>query len=172
MISSSSSKKTKTPSSHDKSENEGIQRILSALAAQAGLILLFDGEVVRPAKRDETDEHSQTGILTSDLTSFPPSHPSRVARPDSGFGELVIRYSGATVPDSHGVPWHLTATMAGNRPPFSKNDSCYASARGLPRKKLGIFRMTRCSPDFTAQPSHCYGQSRDCVTVNPNFCRA
>jgi hypothetical protein len=68
----------------------------------AGLILLFDGEVVSHC---ETDEHSQTGILTSDLTSFPPSRPFRIAEPDSGFGELVIRYSGATVPDSHGVPW-------------------------------------------------------------------
>ena len=67
----------------------------------AGLILLFDGEVV---PLGGTDEHSQTGILTSDLTSFPPSRPL-MHKPDSGFWELVIRYSGATVPDSHGVPW-------------------------------------------------------------------
>ena len=111
----------------------------------AGLILLFDGEVAalvdsrwlivdgkgasaasgyQPStlhhQLTQPDEHSQTGILTSDLTSFPPSRPPRMAGPDSGFGELVIRYSGATVPDSHGVPWHLTATAGGPLPAVFK----------------------------------------------------
>ena len=111
----------------------------------AGLILLFDGEVAEAVdgfwlmvdgkgasatsryqpstfnhQPPQPDEHSQTGILTSDLTSFPPSGPSRIAGPDSGFGELVIRYSGATVPDSHGVPWHLTATNGGQLPAVFK----------------------------------------------------
>ena len=65
---------------------------------RAGLILLFDGEV-DPAERNH-DEHSQTGILTSGLE--PRSRlPGLV---DQWLWELVTRYSGATVPDSHGVP--------------------------------------------------------------------
>jgi len=40
-----------------------------ALTEQAGLILLFDGEV-DPAKRNH-DEHSQTGILTSGVNLAP-----------------------------------------------------------------------------------------------------
>ncbi|MGA2178444.1 MAG: hypothetical protein ABSH15_02520 [Verrucomicrobiota bacterium] len=37
--------KIKTPSDPGKTENEGIQRILPETVRQAGLILLFDGEV-------------------------------------------------------------------------------------------------------------------------------
>jgi hypothetical protein len=36
----------KKPSGPGKTENEGIQRILPEIVRQAGLILLFDGEVV------------------------------------------------------------------------------------------------------------------------------
>ena len=65
---------------------------------QAGLILLFDGEV-DPAERNH-DEHSQTGILTSGLK--PRSRlPGLV---DQWLWESVTRYSGATVPDFRGVP--------------------------------------------------------------------
>ena len=83
-----------------------------ALAAQAGLILLFDGEVgpfriadKLSALQQGLDEHNQTDILTWGLDlapAFPPplSHIER----DSGQWEFVARYSGATVPDSHGVP--------------------------------------------------------------------
>jgi len=39
--------KQKTPSAPGKTENEGIQRILPKTVRQAGLILLFDGEVAR-----------------------------------------------------------------------------------------------------------------------------
>jgi hypothetical protein len=42
---------------------KAFNRSRTAHAEQAGLILLFDGEV-DPAKRNR-DEHSQTGILTS-----------------------------------------------------------------------------------------------------------
>jgi hypothetical protein len=63
----------------------------------AGLILLFDGEV-GPARRD-LDEHNQTDILTSGLTSLPPSRTWWV----QWLWEFVARYSGATVPDSHRV---------------------------------------------------------------------
>ena len=69
-----------------------------ALTEQAGLILLFDGEV-DPAERNH-DEHSQTGILTSG--SKPRSRlPGLVGQ---WLWESVTRYSGATVPDLHGVP--------------------------------------------------------------------
>ncbi len=45
------------------------------------------------------DEHRRTGILTPDSNLAP-------AFPDTGQWqwELVIRYSGATVPGFHGVP--------------------------------------------------------------------
>ena len=51
------------------------------------------------------DEHSQIGILTSGLTSLPPSQSF-----DQWRWEFVSRYSGATVPDFHGVPGHLAVT--------------------------------------------------------------
>ncbi len=49
-----------------------------ALARQTGLILLFDGEVGAVARRlprstGSHDEHSLADILTSGLTSLPPS---------------------------------------------------------------------------------------------------
>ena len=88
--------KTFTPG---KSENEGTQRTPSRTRARAGLILLFDGEV-GPAKRDH-DEHNQADILTSGLK--PRSRlPGPLSR-SQWLWESVARYSGATVPDSHGV---------------------------------------------------------------------
>jgi len=84
-----------------------------ALTAWAGLILLFDGEVWRnttlPLRVESApdcianhDEHSQTGILTSGLE--PHSRLPGPALRDQWPWEFVTRYSGATVPDSHGVP--------------------------------------------------------------------
>jgi len=88
---------TKTPSDPGKTENEGIQRILSKTVRQAGLILLFDGEVIDWLKvlgfglgeilsgdfnaqhstfntqLLQSDEHSQTDILTSASNLIPPS---------------------------------------------------------------------------------------------------
>ncbi len=80
-----------------------------ALARRAGLILLFDGEVgpkvVEQASRlhclESHDEHRKTDILTSGLEPR-----SRLPGPtqDQWLWEFVAHYSGATVPDSHGVP--------------------------------------------------------------------
>ena len=70
----------------------------SALAAQAGLILLLTEKSVPKNKRDQ-DEHRQTVILTSGL-SLAPAFPAF----DQWLWEFVTRYSGATVPDFHGVP--------------------------------------------------------------------
>jgi hypothetical protein len=55
------------------------------------------------------DEHNQTGILTS-ASILTPAFPSfhLVAL------EVCSRYSGATVPDSHRVPRHLTVINGGN----------------------------------------------------------
>jgi len=51
-----------------------------------------------PRKRSR-DEHKQTGILTPNLEPR-----SRLPGPKtSGNWEFVVRYSGATVPDSNGV---------------------------------------------------------------------
>ena len=52
----------------------------------------------------QPDEHSQTVILTPDFEPRSRLPIRSWHQPDSGFGELVFRYSGATVPDFHGVP--------------------------------------------------------------------
>ena len=58
--------KTKKPSNSDKTGNEGIQRVPAKTVRGPGLILLFDGEV-SSARAWSYDEHSRTGILTSNL---------------------------------------------------------------------------------------------------------
>ena len=87
---------------------KAISESRHALARRAGLILLFDGEVGFRAKqasclfRDESrDEHRQVDILTPGLE--PHSRLPGLWR-DQWLWEFVARYSGATVPDSHGVP--------------------------------------------------------------------
>jgi hypothetical protein len=70
---------------------------------------------VGPALRNR-DEHNQTGILTL-ASILTPAFPSLglVAL------EVCSRYSGATVPDSHRVPRHLTAMVCGKLfPPFQR----------------------------------------------------
>jgi len=102
-----------------------------ARAEQAGLILLFDGEVgcrhgrgVPPIRHQENpgkarideprnpaqnshDEHRQTDILTSGLK---PRSRLPELRQVQWHWEFVARYSGATVPDFHGVPGRLATT--------------------------------------------------------------
>ena len=77
---------------------------LSARAEWAGLILLFDGEVaavqLSVLNFGRPDERNATGILTSGL-NLAPAFPIRL---DQWLWEFVARYSGATVPDFHGVP--------------------------------------------------------------------
>jgi len=56
--------------------------------------------------RRGADEHKRAGILTPGLkprSRLPGLH-------GQWLWEFVTRYSGATVPDSHGVPCHLLAT--------------------------------------------------------------
>ena len=55
-----------------------------------------------PRRRVEADEHSQTGILTPGF--YPRSRLPDPVKSDQWLWKLVARYSGATVPDSHGVP--------------------------------------------------------------------
>ena len=81
---------------------------------RSGLILPFAGEVGCSGIRRQPDERSQTGILTSGFALLWPSQiwvePSgRPRKPSLRARELVSRYSGATVPDSHGVPSRLAA---------------------------------------------------------------
>ena len=73
-----------------KTGNEGIQRILPKTDRQAGLILLLTEKLVIAAavtdrRHNNHDEHNQTDILTSGLTSLPPSQPRCAA---SGVGSL------------------------------------------------------------------------------------
>jgi len=67
------------------------------------------------ADEESSDEGSETGILTSSFT-LAPAFPGVLAtfqwllEPDvTGLREFVSRYSGATVPDSHGVPRRIAA---------------------------------------------------------------
>ena len=80
-------------------ENEGIHLILPRTHAGGWPHPSLDGEV-DPAVRDR-DEHNQADILTSGLRP-------RSRLPGSTLNqwpwEFVARYSGATVPDFHGVP--------------------------------------------------------------------
>jgi hypothetical protein len=90
--------KTKKPSDPDKTENEGIHGSRPALTEQAGLILLFDGEVDSAwaeSRRAQPNRYPDFGLKTS----LPPSRPG-----GQWHWESVTRYSGATVPDFHGVP--------------------------------------------------------------------
>ena len=82
----------------------------------AGLILLF-AEKLAPYEWGR-DEHNQTDILTSGLTSLPPSRSVT-----SGLWEFVVRYSGATVPEFHGVPCRRAVILMDRRPSLSKNAS-------------------------------------------------
>jgi hypothetical protein len=79
-----------------------------AFTRRAGLILPFDGEVghsERQARRlsysEGHDEHCQTDILTPGLE--PHSRLPDFSR-NQWLWEFVARYSGATVPEFHGVP--------------------------------------------------------------------
>jgi hypothetical protein len=82
-----------------KAFNEVAERQFSELVSSFSLT-----EKLAAAKGNH-DEHSQIGILTSGLTSLPPSQSF-----DQWRWEFVSRYSGATVPDFHGVPGHLAVT--------------------------------------------------------------
>ena len=78
-----------------------------ALAHPAGLILLFDGEVDSALRNH--DEHSPADILTWGLEPYsrlpdPACGTSGSSPGPPGEWKLVALYSGATVPDSHGVP--------------------------------------------------------------------
>ena len=65
----------------------------------------------------DRDEHSQTGILTSASNRIP-AFPIRFG----GTLGICSRYSGATVPDFHRVPRHLTAMTDEQRSSISKNN--------------------------------------------------
>ena len=58
-------------------------------------------QAYRLSRIESHDEHRQTDILTSGLE--PRSRLPGLLR-DQWLWEFVARYSGATVPDSHGVP--------------------------------------------------------------------
>jgi hypothetical protein len=88
---------------------------------------------VMDRRYNNRDEHSQTGILTSASNRLP-AFPIRFG----GTWGICSRYSGATVPDFHRVPRHLTAMTDEQRSSFSKNSSFLRSNEFLPRKIFGI----------------------------------
>src|ERR1051326_6302366 len=91
----------KKPSNPAKSENEGIQEIPYRTRDKGWPHPSLCGEVGL-AKRDH-DERIQTGILTSGLSSLPPSRPL-VRQAVQWLWEFVTCYSGATAPDFHRIP--------------------------------------------------------------------
>jgi len=93
---------------------------------RTGLILLF---AEKRFGTSEADEHNQTGILTS-ASNLTPAFPN-VRSVALG---VCSRYSGATVPESHRVPRHLTALQAETFPPVSKNTSFLRDNEFIPRQ--------------------------------------
>ena len=89
----------KKPSTLRKSENEGIQRFPATRMAGSSLILLIDGEVsalnLRAFGRAIRDRYPDSGFHLA---------PAFPVFQTSGLWEFVTRYSGATVPDFHGIP--------------------------------------------------------------------
>ena len=120
-------------------ENEGTQRIplrtrgsepassfsLSEKLAERVDVewLTVDGECARAhlssSKRNLQLSNASTGRAQPNRYpdfghGLAPAFPS-AAWAHSGLWEFVVRYSGATVPDSHGVPCHLTAVKMDKR---------------------------------------------------------
>jgi lipopolysaccharide transport system permease protein len=107
---------------------EEIRRAAQKWFGRTGLILLFAEK--RPGRG--ADECKQTGILTS-ASNLTPAFPSfRLV----ALG-VCSRYSGATVPDSHRVPRHLTALMAETVPPVSKSALFLRRIKNIPSKNGG-----------------------------------
>ena len=85
--------------------NEGIRRILPAQAGRAGLILLLSEKLPRNVRgrRAQRDRYPDFG---HDLA---PAFPPVLTEPGQWPWEFVVRNSGATVADFHGVPWQRAA---------------------------------------------------------------
>src|SRR5687767_2074332 len=83
------------PSDSGKAANEGIQRVHSASAEGAGLILLFDGEA-GPAsagpRRAQLDRYPDFGLEPRS----PPSQCPAICGTPVAWWEFVSRHSGAT----------------------------------------------------------------------------
>jgi hypothetical protein len=79
----------------------------------------------------DRDEHNQTGILTS-ASNLTPAFPN--------FRSVALgvcsRYSGATVPDSHRVPRHLTVIGGGNFTAVSKSASILRQIKSIIKGKI------------------------------------
>ena len=134
--------KTKNLQTPAKRRTKAFNESKRAFARRTGPILLFDGEVGpnnrRPACSLEShDEHNQTDILTSGMK--PRSRLPGLLR-NQWLWEFVARYSGATVPDSHGVPERLAVIQMDKRSIGFKEqvdstrprESCQAKVRRLP----------------------------------------
>ena len=105
---------------------------------------------VTDRRYNNRDEHSQTDILTSASNRLP-AFPSRFC----GTVALGIcsRYSGATVPDFHRVPRHLTAMMDGQTPVPFKEQSVFTLNKNFAKKKIPkLFRACAVSTAITYLP--------------------
>ena len=101
MQETSAGAEKKKPSGSGKAATEGEP---TRNRRVTGLILLFDGEAdcVRQSRRAQSNRYPDFG---PDLA---PAFPTLMRQWP---WEFVARYSGATVPESHGVPRHLISTI-------------------------------------------------------------
>ena len=128
-----------------KAFNESCRKQSSSLVSSFSLAEKL-AAAATPAERrrdlDGHDEHIQPGILTPD-SNLAPAFPALGQWP----WEFVIRYSGATVPDSHGVPGHLTVMVRrACRPSISKNATQVQLAMGTSKTNPRQAFLTESKP--------------------------
>ena len=83
-----------------KAGNEGISKLATKQMSRLASSFSLTEKRPFPQLRDRTDERNQTGILTLGL-NLAPAFPLS----EQWHWGFVTRYSGATVPESHRVPW-------------------------------------------------------------------
>ena len=122
--------KRRMKASHDSSRTR-FRRLASSFS-------LTEKSAAHPS---DHDERSYVDILTPDLTSLPPSQSN-----DQWQWESVTRYSGATVPDSHGVPKYLAAKTDRTRArPLSKSTDFGSAAAANCQAKFSVWKEARLS---------------------------
>ncbi len=103
------------------------------------------------ARRAELNRYPDFGF---DLTPAFPTPPGGARRRSVAWWEFVARYSGATVPDSHGVPGHLAATAGWRTIPdtFKELGDPAPSRPILASKKFSRRKFSRAASSSPSSP--------------------
>ena len=96
-----------------------------------------------PRKNEASDERNQTGILTFGL-NLAPAFPIS-SRTDQWHLGLVSRYSGATVPDSHGVPCPSDCDNLQDESCLSFKEQCIPKSNQLVWKEVFTKEIKLCN---------------------------